>query len=214
MTPHATHGEHETEHAGAPPASSGYGSGMSVKPVHFVLADHGRVLATRNVGRKVAAHLRELIESQPSIVLNFLDVEAVTPPFLDEILRVVRAEFAVERDGRVIVVTNLDDDVRETLQLLLDRHRLSLAELRGGRVELLTSVPYLAETLQAAQDLGTEYFTAPQLAQRLALKLPNTNQRLGQLVQAGAVARQRDPDAERGKRYRYSTPQADALIPA
>jgi hypothetical protein len=213
MNTHAAQREHQP---GAPPghAPSGYVSPMSVKPVHFALADHGRVLATRNAGRKVAAHLAELIEGQPSIVLNFHDVEAVTPPFLDELLRVVRAELAAKREGRVIVVTNLDDDVRETLQLLLDRHRLSLAELRGGRVELLTSVPYLAETLQAAQDLGTEYFTAPQLAERLALKLPNANQRLGQLVQAGAIARERDPDAERGKRYRYSAPQADTLIPA
>lgn len=213
MSARATRLEHPANTA-HPLAASGYVSAMSVKPVHFALADHGRVLATRNAGRKVAARLSELIEEQPSIVLNFTGVEAVTPPFLDELLRVMRGALSTQRDGRVIVVTQLDDDVRETLQLILDRHKVSLAEIRDGRVELLTSVPHLAETLEAAQDLGTEYFTAPQLAESLALKLPNANQRLGQLVQAGAIARERDPDAERGKRYRYSTPQADALIPA
>lgn len=192
----------------------GYVSAMSVKPVHFALADHGRVLATRNVGDKVAAHLSRLIKQQPSFVLNFKGVEAVTPPFLDELLRVVRGALSTEHEGRVIVVTQLDDDVRETLQLVLERYKLSLAELRDGRVELLTSTPHLADTLAAAQDLGTEYFTAPQLAERLALKLPNANQRLGQLVQAGAIAREPDPSAEHGRRYRYSTPRIDALIPA
>jgi hypothetical protein len=190
---------------------------MSVKPVHFALADSGgAVLATRHAGRLVAAHLSELIQDQPSIVLNFKDVDAVTPPFLDEILRVVRGALSTERDQRVVVVTQLDPDVRETLQLVLDSYKVSLAELHDdGRVQLLTSVPHLAETLDAAQDLGTDYFTAPQLAERLALKLPNTNQRLSQLVQAGAVAREPDPTAERGKRYRYTTPaHVEELIPS
>lgn len=184
---------------------------MSVKPVHFALADHGSVLATRNAGRKLAAHLTELIDEQPTIVLNFADVEVITPPFLDELLRVVQAQLGTSHVGRVIVAAHLADDVRETLQLVLERYKLSLAEIRDGRVELLTSVPHLAETLQAAQDLGTEYFTAPQLAERLALKLPNANRRLGQLLEAGAIAREPDPDVERGKRYRYRTPRPDSL---
>lgn len=210
-----TTGQQHSATAQHPRRFSGYVSAVSLKPVHFALADHGRVLATRDAGREVAAHLAELIIDQPSIVLNFKDVDAVTPPFLDELLRVVRGALSTERDGRVVVVTQLDDDVRETLQLVLDRFKLSLAELRDdGRVELLTSVPHLAETLAAAQDLGTDYFTAPQLAERLALKLPNTNQRLGQLVQAGAIAREPDPTAERGRRYRYSTPAHDGLTAA
>jgi DNA-binding MarR family transcriptional regulator len=195
----------------APP--SGYGSSVTVKPLHFALSDHGSVLVTRNAGRQVAAHLGELFHGDTSLVLDFAGVEAVTPPFLDELLRLLRAEMAAEREGRVVVLTNLVEDVRETIELVLARHKLSLAELREARVHLLTSVPYLAETLEAAQALGTPYFTAPQLATRLALKLPNANQRLGQLVQAGAIARERDPDAERGKRYRYrAAPQA--LLPS
>ena len=164
----------------------------------------------------MAAHLSDLIQDQPSIVLNFKDVAAVTPPFLDELLRVVRGALSTERDRRVVVVTQLDPDVRETLQLVLDSYKLALAELRDdGRVQLLTSIPHLAETLDAAQNLGTAYFTAPQLAERLALKLPNTNLRLQQLVRAGAIAREPDPNAGRGKRYRYAAPaQVDELIPS
>lgn len=186
---------------------------MSVKPVQFALAAHGRVLATRNAGRKVAPHLSDAIEQHAAVVVSFADIEAVTPPFLDELLRAVRAVLSAERDGRVIAVTRLDDDLRETLQVVLERNKMSLAELREGRLELLTAVPHLAETLDAAQELGTEYFTAPQLADRLELKLPNVNQRLTQLVQAGALAREPDPDAARGKRYRYSTRRLGTRIP-
>lgn len=186
---------------------------MAVKPVQFALATHGRVLATRNAGRKVATRLTPAIEQHPAVVVSFTDVEAVTPPFLDELLRVVRAVVSAERDGRLIAVTCLDDDLRETLQIVLERNKMSLAELREGRLELLTAAPHLAETLDAAQELGTEYFTATQLADRLELKLPNANQRLTQLVQAGALAREPDPGAARGKRYRYSARQLGARIP-
>ncbi len=178
---------------------------MSVKPVQFKLAGHGRVLATRNAGRKVAMQLSDEIEQHPAVLVSFADVRAVTPPFLDELLRVVRGVLSAERDGRMVAVTRLDDDLRETLQIVLDRNKMSLAERRQGRLALLTAVPHLAETLDAAQELGREYFTAPQLADRLELKLPNVNQRLTQLVEAGALARELDPEAPRGKRYRYST---------
>src|SRR5205814_1987631 len=104
----------------------------------------------------------------------------------------------------------LDEDVRETLQLVLDHYKLSIAELHDDRqLRLLTSVPHLAETLSAAQEIG-EHFTAPELADRLDQKLPNINQRLAQLVQAGAIAREQDPTAGRGRRYRYRTAAHDA----
>lgn len=211
MIVHATQSKHvaRSAHPTLPP---GYVPLMSVKPVQFRLAGHGRVLATRNAGRKVATDLSDAIEEHPAVVVSFADVEAVTPPFLDELLRVVRGVLSAERDGRMVAVSGLDDDLRDTLQIVLERNKMSLAELRHGRLELLTPVPHLAETLNAAQDFGTEYFTAPQLADRLKLKLPNVNQRLTQLVQAGALAREPDPDAAHGKRYRYSTGQG-ARIP-
>lgn len=186
---------------------------MSVKPMQFGLVTHGRVLATRNAGRKVATELSDAIAHHPAVAVSFANVEAVTPPFLDELLRAVRGMLSAETDSRVIAVTSLDDDLRETLQIVLERNKMSLAELRDGRLELLTAVPHLRATLAAADELGTEYFTAPQLADRLELKLPNVNQRLTQLVQAGALAREPDPDAVRGKRYRYSTRKLGARIP-
>jgi hypothetical protein len=155
MIVHATQLEHvaTSTHAACP---LGYVPLMSVKPVQFRLAGHGRVLATRNAGRKVAMQLSDAIEQNPAIIVSFADVKAVTPPFLDELLRVVRGALSAERDGRMVAVTRLDDDLRETLQIVLDRNKMSLAELRPDRLALLTAVPHLAETLDAAQELGTE----------------------------------------------------------
>jgi STAS-like domain of unknown function (DUF4325) len=178
---------------------------MSVKPTQFRLIEHGRVLATRNAGRKVADQLGSTIEQNAAVIVSFDKVRAVTPPFLDELLRAIRGMLSAESEGRVIAVTDLDEDKRETLEIVLERNKMSIAELRDGRLQLLTAVPHLADTLDAAQNFDTEYFTAPKLADSLELKLPNANQRLAQLVQAGAVWREPDPDASRGKRYRYST---------
>ena len=69
----------------------------------------------------------------------------------------------------------------------------------------MNAAPHLIETLQAAVDLGGE-FTVPDLADYLDLPANTVNQRLADLLESGAVGRERDLDAERGKRYRYHTP--------
>jgi DNA-binding MarR family transcriptional regulator len=183
----------------------GYVAPMSVTTLQYALADHGRILATRDIGRDAAARIADLAADKHNLMLSFKDVLAVAPPFLHEIFRVIYGGVGPDREGRTVAVTELDDDVRETLQLVLDHYKLAIAEIvDDGRLELLTSAPHLAETLAAAQDLG-EYFTAPQLAERLDQKAPNINQRLTQLLQAGAIAREPDPTASRGRRFRYRT---------
>lgn len=176
---------------------------MAVKTVNLV--DFGRVLATRDLGREVAARIAEFASDEPSLVLSFRDVEAVAPPFLNEIFEVIYGGLESARAPWTAAVSDLDDDVRETLRLVLDYYKLSIAELaEEGSLGLLTSVPQLEETLAAAQALG-DSFTAPELAERLDQKLPNINQRLSQLVEARALAREPDRSATRGRRYRYRT---------
>ena len=198
--------EHEHLARLAPPVLvPGYGPHMSVTTLKYALADHGRILATRDAGREAAARLAELSTEKDAVLLSFENVVAVAPPFLNEVFRVIYGGLGLDRDGRTVAVTALDEDVRETLQLVLDHYKLSIAELRDdGQLELLTSVPHLAETLAAAQELG-EHFTAPELAERLEQKVPNINQRLTQLLHAGAIAREPDPTVSRGRRYRYRT---------
>lgn len=168
----------------------------------FCLRDHGRVLATREKGQRVARHLGELVREPAHLLLDLAEVEVVTPPFLDELLGELQRVLQRHRDhGGFAIAVNLNEDVRETFEMVLERRRHALAYWHEDQLGLLGGNPHLARTLREARQLGE--FTAPELAERLALKLSNANQRLSALQAAGAVSRERDLDAERGIRFRY-----------
>jgi hypothetical protein len=77
----------------------------------------------------------------------------------------------------------------------------ALAHRAGKVIELLGGRPQLIETLSGRP--GARPVTAPELAEHLELKLPNTNQRLKLLLQAGALGRVLDHTAEHGSRFEY-----------
>jgi hypothetical protein len=180
---------------------------------HFHLADEARVLATRDQGRRVAATIRERTDEAVPVVVDFEGVEVVAPPFLDELLNeLYRVAQRHREDGVVVVAVNIDDDNLETLRMVIGSARPGLAVKEDDGVYLATRTPHLAETLAKAQELRV--FTAPKLAEAMDLKLPNVNQRLARLVEAGALARRRDLEAAHGKRYLYLAPSellADVL---
>lgn len=169
--------------------------------LHFYLRDHGVVLANRRRGREVAGHLRELAESRQDIVLDFDEVDAVTPPFVQELLDAVQS--AVRDDGRLVVAANMNDDVEETLSFVLERRKATLAHRRGEEVELINEVaPHLGDLLREAQGLRRP-FTVSELAEQLGVPENTLNGRLKPLLAFGAAARERDADAPRGIRYLY-----------
>jgi hypothetical protein len=184
-----------------------------VKNLNFILCNFGNVLATRAQGARAAELLRERSEENPvNLVLNFAAVDAVTPPFLDELLHeLYRALRRQREDGGFAVVVNINEDDLETLRMVLDVGDWpGLMHATTGGTELLSRSPQLADTLRAARELGPT-FTAPQLAEFLSLKVPNANHRLTQLVEAGALARRRDDTAEHGKRYEYEAPTDEVV---
>src|SRR5207244_3071425 len=126
--------------------------------------------------------------------------------FLDELLSELYRVVQRHRDeGVVVVALNIDVDNLETLKMVIgSAERPGLAVKEDGGVFLATRSPHLAETLERAQELRV--FTAPRLAEAMDLKLPNVNQRLARLVEAGALARRRDNEAAHGKRYLYLAP--------
>lgn len=174
-----------------------------MKNTQIVFASFGNVLATRRQGRRVAELITERATEPMSFVFNFDGVDAVTPPFLAETLDALYGAIKRHRDEHIFAVAiNLDDDNLETLKVVIkagDWPGLAWAE--DNAVELLSSTPQLADTLREAQALGP--FIAPQLAEQMGMKLPAMNQRLTQLVEAGAMARWRDASAARGKRFQY-----------
>lgn len=173
------------------------------------LAEQGPVLATRELGRQVGQDLQDKLADANSLVLNFAGVDVASPPFLDEVMRAAQVPLFGRDANRLLVAAGFNEDVRESLEWVLERHKLALAALDEGQIELLGGTRQLQETLREAQQLGD--FTAPELAERLKVKLPNLHARLKSLTESGALARHEDETAERGRRHRYHAPSPEEL---
>lgn len=173
---------------------------MSVKKPRLIgLAEQGPVLSTRASGREAADHVQDAADKGPAVI-SFAGVEIATPSFLDELV-MRAAQLLHGSDALVLVIAELNSEVRESLELVVERRGLQLAVLDEGRIELLGGSRQLQETLVAAQKLGS--FKAPELADELKLKLPNLHQRLAPLLESGALTREPDPTAVRGRRHAY-----------
>jgi DNA-binding MarR family transcriptional regulator len=177
---------------------------MSLKPRAYVLSDHGGVLATRELGRTVGRELQDALVDAPGLVLSFAGVEVASPPFLDELLASIHASLHGGEANKLLVLDGLNDDVKESLLIVLERRKLALANLEDDQIKLLGGSRQLKETLREAQHMGE--FSAPELAERLEIKLPALHQRLQALLETGAVGRTRETTGERG-RHAYRAPK-------
>jgi hypothetical protein len=181
---------------------------MSVKLERYDLARHGDVLATRSIGREVGRDVAERLCDSQGLLLNFHGVDVASPSFLFELIGAIRAALLAP-SAHWLLVAGMNDDVRESAELVLERLKMMLGVLNHDQIDLLGGPQHLQDTINAAQQLRV--FTAPDLAKELELKLPALHQRLNQLVEAGVLAREDDPRAVRGKRSKFATPPiADA----
>lgn len=188
-----------------------YFSIMSMKLSIVALRKRGRVLGTRELGAEIAVEVRERIAARTGVtVMDFDGVEIASSPVLDEIACALRAALT-DHAGRMVVLTHLNEDLYETLKLVLEHRDMALTTLDEERLRLIGGRKHLEETLAGAQELGT--FTAAQLAERLEVKLPNLHARLKQLQAAGAVARL-DPSSGSGSALRFAVATADELATA
>src|SRR4051812_42194684 len=112
-----------------------------MKPVHFRLRTQGgRVLANRRKGREVALKLSDQPQKPADVVLDFAGVDAATVPFLDELCDEISRNLRRFRDqGMLVVATNLDEDMAESLELVLERHKRTLAYRHDSRIDLLNA---------------------------------------------------------------------------
>lgn len=175
---------------------------MTLQPLS--LSGFGSVLSTRERGSEAAEHLLRMLD-EGSVVLSFAGVEVATPSYLDELLTRLRGALEAKPEAMVIV-TEVNRDISESLQLVLDNRNMVLARLSDNKIELLGGNKQLRETMAAASDLGR--FKATELADRLEVKLPNVHQRLKTLTEAGALGRRVDETAVRGLRYEFEAPSA------
>lgn len=183
---------------------------MPLNKLHLRLANEGKVLATRRAGRLLGRQLQDRWTDSPFVILDFSEVIAVTPPFLDELFKAMRAELG-GAEGGIVVATDMNEDVCETAKMVLERERSALVSLvDDDQLDLITTVPNLAETFGTAAKLKVP-FTADELAKRLRLSVQNANQRLVTLRKVGAVTRQPDSEVQRGRRFLYLAASPELL---
>lgn len=181
---------------------------MSVNRDAVAFKMPGKVLGTRGLGREVAQQLRVRAgDGERNLFVDFAGVRVASSPFLDELACMLRA-WSADHPDRFVVLTHLNEDVRDTLALVLERRDMALTELQGAELRLIGGREHLEQTLGAAQELET--FTAAELAEQLELKLPNLHQRLVALQAAGAVARVHPPGAPQ-RPVVFSTPSRTEL---
>ncbi|GGQ97235.1 DUF4325 domain-containing protein [Streptomyces pilosus] len=175
----------------------------------YPVKEHGTFLATRGKGADARRTLEEQLSAAAPISLLTIDfggVEAMTNSFVDEFLGkfyLLLSAGDVNADG--VRLVGLDEETRDGVTVCLER-RKQIA-LDGDTHELLGDAAILAGTYAEAQRLGS--FRAAQLAEALSISLPNANNRLKRLVEAGALYRERASGPERGgKEFTYRVPSA------
>lgn len=180
--------------------------------MEYEVAPWGVFLATRDRGRKVREDMEAKLGELPSgdtLVLTFAGVEGITVSFGDECI----AKLIIDRStgalaDRGVVVEAVNEDVRETLEAVLVRRKISAVCLdQDGHPEILGEREWLPATLDAAMELRS--FSASDLAHKLNLTPQAANNRLKALVASGAVVRERVVPEGGGKEFNYTV-----VIPA
>lgn len=162
--------------------------------------------ATRGKGLDVRQSIERTMRDVPageSLVIDFTGVEDVTFSFADEcIAKVMISKAAGDYPDRGIVLSGMNDEVRETLDVVLTRRDLAVVAV-DGEASVLGADSFLSETLQAALDLGS--FRASDIAERLGLSVQAANNRLKHLSASGAVVRHLVVPEGGGRQYQYRT---------
>ncbi|MER7007490.1 hypothetical protein ABT297_31220 [Dactylosporangium sp. NPDC000555] len=180
----------------------------------FPVRPHGKFLATREPAKLVLRELQDKIPANTyTLVIDFTGVDAMTHSYCDEFLARYYATLAstgnnsdsTDRSPATVLLTGLEEDVRETITICLERSDLIALEDRDGQPFVLAASAVLNETFEAARQLGT--FTALQLAERMRVTAPNANNRLKRLVAARALLRRPGVAERGGKEFTYAVPE-------
>lgn len=173
-------------------------------------AQFGQVLATREAGEaarhSIARAIDGLSAGQP-VCLDFGGVDAITVPFADaSVGQLLGSHLAGYYEDHPLMVTNANEDVRETLAAALRQRRLAvLSIVHGGGAELLGGDELLGRTVQAAYEFGRP-FAASEIADKLRVTPQAANNRLKALLRSGALSRVRIVPERGGKEFMYVLP--------
>ncbi|MFC1414150.1 hypothetical protein ACEZCY_33880 [Streptacidiphilus sp. N1-12] len=176
-------------------------------PLTFTVCKYGSFLFTRAVGISARSALQEQVEAAAPVamlIIDFAGTDAMTNSFTDEFLGKFYVSLAagdVNADG--VQLVGLNEETRDAVAVCLERRKQFAVD--GDAHILIGDAEVLAETYERARSLGT--FRTAALADALQVSLPNANNRLKRLVEAGALRRERTAVPERGgKEFTYSLP--------
>ncbi|MBL7261580.1 STAS-like domain-containing protein [Paractinoplanes lichenicola] len=186
-------------------------------PFTFPVAKVKDFLTTRDLAKRTLRDLQdETPENTETVIIDFDGVVAMTISFADEFL----GEYYSALAGRdalpaVVALTGLHEELRETIDICLQRRDLIAAEERLGAVTLLAASNVITETFELAQELARRVgaFTAMNAASQLNISAPNANNRLKKLVSARALIRQHGVAERGGKEFTYVLPKLAAATP-
>jgi hypothetical protein len=180
--------------------------------VKVSMSRYGAVLTTREAGDRAWRDIEREIEAvgeNDVVALDFSGVDAITIPYADACLaRLMSGKASGFYESHPLVLTNANDDVRETIGAALNqRHLVALSLAPGGAPSLLGGDRMLDRTIRAAAELE-DPFSVGELAKKMELSPQAANNRLRQLTKVGALQRERINPAHGGRAFRYSVPVA------
>lgn len=160
------------------------------------------------VGREAARQIRHSLEVTQNVerrdvgILNFVDIRAVSVPFVEELL----VPLLSVRGRRTWQVANANHDVAATIDQTLRMNGVCVVAFPG--MQLLGAEASLRETLQVAAEFQ-DTFRASDIATELRLSVQAANNRLKSLLLAGAITREPTHARHGGREFKYRLPLKD-----
>jgi hypothetical protein len=184
----------------------------NLRLVKVSMSRYGVVLTTREAGDRAWRDIEREIQAvgeNDVVAIDFDGVEAITIPYADACLaRLMSGKASGFYENHPLVLTNANEDVRETIGAALSQHRLvALCLAPGGAPDLLGGDQILERTIRAAAELE-DPFSVGQLVKKMDISPQAANNRLRQLTKVGALQRERINPAHGGREFRYRVPVA------
>ncbi|GBD38169.1 hypothetical protein HRbin37_00414 [bacterium HR37] len=175
--------------------------------IRINISRYGRVVGTREEGKKVQRDIVHSIEKLPeggTLIVNLRGVKVLSGSFADEAVvipyqRLVSGEYGEKN----MLIECSNREVLEDLEAKLERRKLAMLGLgKDSQWYVIGNLnKYLQETLE--EIVKSKKVTAGELAQKLGISVTNCNNRLSKLYRLGLIKRERVNNVTGGILYFY-----------
>ena len=182
------------------------------RKVYEVAAEEagGKLMVTRQAGRRVREALAELLEELPKDGVLYVDtrgVDLMDYSFADEALGILASRMGSGEYGeRHLVLVEEERDLLENVEASLRQRDLAVIRVDSPDATdapgIVGEIPeHLIQTLRAIQEAGS--ITNADLAKKLGLNHTACNNRGTKLAKLGLIFRRMQTAAPGGRQYTY-----------